>query len=88
MGEPNYKKGIKRQNDSGEPRIRTRNDQASTLIFGAAGTVFSELGDPLARARWSAPSNDTIVYDEADFRIGGTDVFRCGPKGDPKLETH
>src|SRR5579863_6182722 len=52
--------------------------------------VFSEFADPVARARWSAPSEDVLIYDEADFRIGGKDVFRCGPKGDPKFhgETH
>ncbi len=52
--------------------------------------VFSEFADPVARARWSAPSNDELVYDEADFQIGGKDVFRCGPKGDLKFrgETH
>jgi uncharacterized protein YndB with AHSA1/START domain len=52
--------------------------------------VFSEFADPVARARWSAPSNDVLIYDEADFRIGGKDIFRCGPKGDPKFrgETH
>jgi uncharacterized protein YndB with AHSA1/START domain len=47
--------------------------------------VFSEFADPVARARWSAPSDDALVYDEADFRVGGKDVFRCGPKGDPKF---
>jgi len=47
--------------------------------------VFAEFADPVARARWSAPSNDVLIYDEADFRIGGKDVFRCGPKGDPKF---
>src|SRR5258708_15785193 len=52
--------------------------------------VFSEFADPSARARWSAPSNDELRYDEADFQIGGKDVFRCGPKGDLKFrgETH
>jgi uncharacterized protein YndB with AHSA1/START domain len=47
--------------------------------------VFSEFADPAARARWSAPSDDELIYDEADFRIGGKDVFRCGPRGDPKF---
>jgi len=47
--------------------------------------VFSEFADPIARAQWSAPSNDELIYDESDFRIGGKDVFRCGPKGDPKF---
>jgi uncharacterized protein YndB with AHSA1/START domain len=52
--------------------------------------VFSESADPVARARWGAPSKDQLIYDEADFQIGGKDVFRCGPKGDLKFrgETH
>jgi uncharacterized protein YndB with AHSA1/START domain len=44
--------------------------------------VFSEFADPATRAKWSAPSNDTLVYDKADFREGGRDVFRCGPPND------
>ena len=44
--------------------------------------VFAEFADPAARAAWSAPANDALVYDEADFREGGRDVFRCGPRGD------
>jgi uncharacterized protein YndB with AHSA1/START domain len=47
--------------------------------------VFCEFADPVARARWSAPSKDELIYDEANFQIGGKDVFRCGPKGDPKF---
>jgi len=47
--------------------------------------VFSAFANPVVRARWSAPSEDVLIYDEADFRIGGKDVFRCGPKGDPKF---
>ena len=52
--------------------------------------VFSEFADPVSRARWSAPSNDELIYDEADFRVGGKDAFRCGPKGDLRFfgETH
>ena len=44
--------------------------------------VFSEFADPQARAKWSAPTNDALVYDNADFRECGGDVFRCGPKND------
>ena len=47
--------------------------------------VFAEFANPVARARWSAPSEDELIYDEADFRVGGKDVFRCGPKGDPRF---
>ena len=45
----------------------------------SAERVFAAFADPRARAEWSAPSNDTLVYEEADFREGGRDVFRCGP---------
>ena len=44
--------------------------------------IFSDFADPAARAKWSAPLNDTLVYDKADFREGGSDVFRCGPPND------
>jgi uncharacterized protein YndB with AHSA1/START domain len=44
--------------------------------------VFSEFADPVTRAKWSAPSNDELIYDEANFSEGGRDVFRCGPPGD------
>ncbi len=47
--------------------------------------VFSEFADPLARARWSPPSDDVLIYDQTDFRAGGRDLFRCGPKNDPKF---
>lgn len=47
--------------------------------------VFSEFADPVARARWSPPSNDVLIYDQVDFRTGGRDFFRCGPKSDPKF---
>ena len=47
--------------------------------------VFSEFADPVARARWSAPSNDVLIYDQTEFRAGGRDLFRCGPKNDPKF---
>ena len=47
--------------------------------------VFSEFADAAARARWSPPSNDVLIYDQTDFRAGGRDLFRCGPKDDPKF---
>jgi uncharacterized protein YndB with AHSA1/START domain len=47
--------------------------------------VFSEFADPVARARWSPPSNDALIYDQTDFRPGGRDVFRCGPLDEIKF---
>jgi len=47
--------------------------------------VFAAFADPEARAQWSAGPNDAFLYDHADFREGGRDQFRCGPKNDPKL---
>lgn len=47
--------------------------------------VFSEFANPIARASWSAPSKDELIYDEADFQIGGKDLFRCGPEGNLKF---
>lgn len=51
--------------------------------YGApAEWVFSEFADPATRAKWSAPTGDTLVYNRADFREGGGDVFHCGPPND------
>jgi uncharacterized protein YndB with AHSA1/START domain len=52
--------------------------------------VFKAFADPQARARWGTPSkNVELVYDKADFRVGGQDVSRCGPRGRPiyRVET-
>lgn len=44
--------------------------------------VFRALADPEARMRWGAPSNDEeLVIDRSDFRVGGTETSRCGPRG-------
>src|ERR1700753_2281958 len=52
----------------------------------AVERVFREFADPRARASWSVSSNDELVYDESNFRPGGRDAFRCGPRGDLKFE--
>jgi uncharacterized protein YndB with AHSA1/START domain len=72
-----------------------RKPQHSTItleasLFAPLERVFSEFADPAGRVRWSPPSEDVLIYDEADFRTGGKDVFRCGPKANPNIrgETH
>jgi uncharacterized protein YndB with AHSA1/START domain len=48
--------------------------------------VFQALADPVARAQWGAPSDTAVViYDEADFKEGGQDRFRCGSKSNPNI---
>lgn len=48
--------------------------------------VFAALADPVARSQWGVPSETAVViYDEADFREGGQDRFRCGSKTDPNI---
>lgn len=47
--------------------------------------VFSAYADARARAAWSAPSNDTIIYDCEEFLEGHQDHFRCGPKTSPNI---
>jgi uncharacterized protein YndB with AHSA1/START domain len=62
-----------------------------TLVFeravkAPAAAVFAAFADPAARAAWGAPSDTAIViYDEADFRAGGYDRFRCGSKANPNI---
>jgi uncharacterized protein YndB with AHSA1/START domain len=47
--------------------------------------VFAAFADPALRSEWGAPSETAvIIYDEADFREGGQDRFRCGPKANSR----
>jgi uncharacterized protein YndB with AHSA1/START domain len=49
----------------------------------APSRVFAAWSDAKARERWGRPNDEEfIVYDQADFRVGGEDVSRCGPKDD------
>jgi uncharacterized protein YndB with AHSA1/START domain len=63
----------------------------ATLVFereipAAIDEVFAAFADPVARAAWGAPSDTSVViYDEADFREGGQDRFRCGSKANPNI---
>jgi len=62
-----------------------------TLVFertidASPEEVFAAFVDPVARARWSTPSDTAVViYDETDFREGGRDRFRCGAKANPNI---
>lgn len=45
--------------------------------------VFEAWRDVEARKRWSKPSDQIeLVYDKAEFHVGGEDVVRCGVAGD------
>jgi uncharacterized protein YndB with AHSA1/START domain len=46
--------------------------------------VFAAWADPAARAQWDVPGDDwEITEHEQDFRVGGREATRFGPKGDP-----
>jgi uncharacterized protein YndB with AHSA1/START domain len=63
----------------------------ATLIFerdipASVERVFAAFADPAARSEWGAPSDTAVViYDEADFREGGQDRFRCGSRSNPNI---
>jgi uncharacterized protein YndB with AHSA1/START domain len=63
----------------------------ATLIFerrvpATADQVFAAFADVDERKKWGAPSDNTaLIYDHADFREGGEDVFRCGSKSNPNF---
>lgn len=63
-----------------------------TLVFEriyacSPATLFRAFADPQARARWGRPAPDAvIIYDAADFRVGGRDISRCGAADDPRFD--
>lgn len=58
-----------------------------TIVFervyeAAPPRVFAAFASPEARMRWGVPSaNAGLAYDTTDFRVGGVDIGRCGPRG-------
>jgi uncharacterized protein YndB with AHSA1/START domain len=48
------------------------------------GEVFAAWADPAAKARWfHGPADWEVPPHELDFRVGGREVSRGGPKGGP-----
>lgn len=45
-------------------------------------TIWAAYADVSKRSHWSVPRGEEIVYDDADFREGGHDSYRCGSPGD------
>ena len=54
--------------------------------------AYNAFSDANERAKWGAPSDNAaaFIYEEANFKIGGRDLARCGPKDDPRftIEAH
>jgi uncharacterized protein YndB with AHSA1/START domain len=47
--------------------------------------VFEAWRSVEARKRWSKPSDEIeLIYDKAEFYVGGEDIVRCGTAGDLK----
>lgn len=47
--------------------------------------VFAAWSNPAERAQWDVPGDDWELADhQQDFRVGGREASRFGPKGDPK----
>lgn len=62
-----------------------------TLVFDRQFSVtvsaaYSALADVDKRIVWSAPTDTSVFFYEAeDFRVGGQDLFRCGNKDNPNV---
>lgn len=48
-------------------------------IDAPVADVWNAYADSVARAQWSVPAGEKLVYEQTDFREGGHDSYRCGP---------
>jgi uncharacterized protein YndB with AHSA1/START domain len=53
----------------------------------SAARVFAAWADPGQRKRWDSPGAWPIVEQRFDFRVGGEELKRFGPSGDPAYLT-
>ena len=55
-------------------------------ISATIARVFAAYANIDERVKWGAPSENTaLIYEHANFKEGGEDVFRCGPKSNPNI---
>jgi uncharacterized protein YndB with AHSA1/START domain len=67
---------IKRSAQHGTIRLERR-------YKAPANRVFAAWAEPKARAKWDVPGRWVIAEQTFDFREGGRELKRFGPKGDP-----
>ena len=66
-----------------------RTVQHSTIVVErrydvSPARVFAAWANPAERAQWDVPGDDwEIAEHEQDFRVGGREASRFGPKGNP-----
>jgi uncharacterized protein YndB with AHSA1/START domain len=70
--------------------VTTRSAQYGTIRLerrykASPARVFAAWAEPNARAKWDVPGRWVIAEQTFDFREGGREVKRFGPKGDPRL---
>ena len=70
--------------------MTTRSAQHGTIRLerrykASRARVFAAWAEPKARAKWDVPGRWVIAQQTFDFREGGREVKRFGPKGDPRL---
>jgi uncharacterized protein YndB with AHSA1/START domain len=59
---------------------------AERTINAPVAEADQAFADAKQREAWAAPSETaTFFYEQADFRVGGLDVARCGAKSDPRF---
>ncbi|MEZ5815778.1 MAG: SRPBCC domain-containing protein [Hyphomicrobiaceae bacterium] len=71
------------------PRQHTAEHRTVVLgrtLNGSLDRIYAAVSEPLERARIGAAGDGCVLLlDESDFRVGGRDAFRFGPKGNPRF---
>ena len=70
--------------------MTTRSAQHGTIRLerrykAAPARVFAAWADPKARAQWDVPGRWVIAEQRFDFREGGRELKRFGPRDDPRF---
>lgn len=59
---------------------------AERTINVPVARAYHAFADAKEREAWAAPSETaSFLYEQTDFRVGGLDVARCGPRSDPRF---
>jgi uncharacterized protein YndB with AHSA1/START domain len=71
-----------------EPTVQHATTVLDRTYDASPARVFAAWADPAARVQWDVPGDNWVIAEhEQDFRVGGRESSRFGPKGDAKYHS-
>lgn len=62
-------------------KVEHKTIKIKKIIKAPVEKVYKALSSTKEKSKWSAPGGDEIKFLKSNFKNGGIEIFKCGPKG-------